>query len=100
MITKKIRKQESISRALFRCIEVPFCVQKTAHKLWPYLRKVAPIFNIETKSDLLVAVKCLETGVYGAYQNVLINLKGADLTDEKVNLYIFLIYSIIISRID
>ena len=49
--------------------------------------KLAPLFNIETKSDLLVATKCLETGIYGAYENVLINAKGFDPSDELVNKY-------------
>jgi hypothetical protein len=44
---------------MFKCIEVPFEVVKKAFDLWPHLLKLAPIFNIQTKSDLLVAVKCL-----------------------------------------
>jgi hypothetical protein len=40
---------------------------------------------METKSDLLVAIKCLETGIYGAYENVLINSKYFNEYDEKVS---------------
>jgi len=60
-----------IQNGLYRCIEVPYTVALKAYSLWPYLSKLAPIFNIQTKSDLLVAVKCLETGIFGAYANVL-----------------------------
>ena len=60
-----------------------------AHSLWPYLKGVAPIFNLDTKSDLLVGVKCLETGIYGAYANVLINAKGFSSDDKKVKRYFY-----------
>ena len=56
-------------------------------QLWPTLSKLAPIFNLEAKSDLLVAVKCLETGIYGAYEKVLINLKGLNDADDAVVKY-------------
>ncbi len=79
-----LRKKEEVEKALIGCIEVPFMVQQKAHKLLPLLLKLSPIFNLDTKSDLLVGVKCLETGIYGAYQNVLINLTGYDGKNEKV----------------
>jgi hypothetical protein len=64
-------------------------VQRKAASIWPHLRKLTPIFNIETKSDLLVGIKCLETGIYGAYQNVLINVKGYVGDNEKVTIFFF-----------
>lgn len=76
-------------RALYKCIEVPHSVAQKAHALWPYLRQLAPIFNFETKSDLQVAVKCLETGIFGAYANVSINIKSFDASEEKVILVFF-----------
>ncbi len=69
---------------MYRCMEVPYTVVRKAYELWPYVMQLAPIFNMETKSDLLVAVKCLETGIYGAYENVLINSKYFNGYDEKV----------------
>ncbi len=62
---------------------MPFTVASQAFKLWPLFIKLAPLFNIETRSDLLVATKCLETGIYGAYENVLINLKGLGASDSE-----------------
>ena len=59
-------------------------VAKLTHSLWPDVKKLAPIFNIQTKSDLLVAVKCMETGVFGAYANILINAKDFNGNDDKV----------------
>ena len=82
--TEKLQKEEMISKGLFNCIEVPFKVISKAYSLWPYMKELATIFNIETKSDLLVSVKCLETGIYGAYANVLINLKSFNNNNEEV----------------
>jgi glutamate formiminotransferase/formiminotetrahydrofolate cyclodeaminase len=70
--------------ALYRCIEVPYKVEEKAYNLWPYIKQLVAIFNLETKSDLQVAVKCLETGIFGAYANVSINMKSFDANDEKV----------------
>ncbi len=68
------RKNEAIDAALIECAEVPFTVAKTAVQIWPDLFKLVNIFNIETRSDFSVGAKCLETGIYGAYLNVLTNL--------------------------
>lgn len=70
--------------SLYRCIEVPHKVVEKAYNLWPYIKQLVAIFNLETKSDLQVAVKCLETGIFGAYANVSINMKSFDANDEKV----------------
>ena len=37
--------------------------------------------NMSSKSDLQVGARSLEVGIWGAYQNVLINLK--DIQDEE-----------------
>jgi hypothetical protein len=82
------RKQEAVERGLIGCIEVPFMIAKKAFELWPNVQKLAPIFNIQTKSDVLVAVKCLETGIYGAFENVKINCKDfAGVNKELVAKY-------------
>ena len=73
------------NKALFKCIEVPFKVISIANSIWPSISLLAPIFNMETKSDFLVAIKCLETGVYGAYKNVQINLKSFNNNNDAVS---------------
>lgn len=42
---------------------------------------VQQLLSIELAKKLQVGAKCMETGVYGAYYNVLVNLK--DLKDDK-----------------
>lgn len=73
---EKKRKQDAVEMGLLKCIEVPFNTVLISYELWPYMEKLAPIFNIQTKSDVLVAVKCLETGIYGGVENVKINCLG------------------------
>lgn len=72
---------------------MPFSVAQTGHTLWPYLRELAAIFNIETKSDFQVAIKCLETGIFGAFCNVAINLKSFDPSEEKVGFHSYILGS-------
>lgn len=63
---------------------MPYTIALKSFELWPYLRTLAPIFNIQTKSDVLVAVKCLETGIYGAFENVKINSKDFDGANKEL----------------
>ena len=79
-------KSIETEQALFKCIEVPHTIALKAFSLWPNLKKLAPIFNMQTKSDLLVAVKCLETGIYGAFENVKINATSFSDKDERVTI--------------
>lgn len=80
----KERKKEAVEKGLIGCIEVPYTIALKSFKLWPYLRVLAPIFNIQTKSDVLVAVKCLEAGIYGAFENVKINSKDFDGVNKEL----------------
>merc|ERR1712181_169644 len=54
---------------------------KKTNILWPSLLELARCGNINCKSDLQVAARCLETAVHGARHNVDINL--ADITDAN-----------------
>ncbi len=47
---------------------------------WEALLQVAHFGNPASKSDTQVGAKSLETGIWGAYQNVLINMK--DIEDQ------------------
>ena len=61
-------------------ISVPLEGMRTAFKAWPFMIEMAKIGNIKSMSDLQVGAKCLETGIWGCYQNVLINM--GDIKDE------------------
>ncbi len=65
---------------LKKAIDVPLSTMKVASEAWPMMVEVAKYGNIASKSDVEVGAKALETGIWGAHKNVLINM--ADITDE------------------
>jgi glutamate formiminotransferase/formiminotetrahydrofolate cyclodeaminase len=85
---EKVLKKQKIQEALIRCVEAPLSVAQKASSVLQHLYDLVPIFNVEAKSDFMVGVKCIETGIYGAALNVLTNLKSFDDTmKEKAELY-------------
>ncbi|XP_011852236.1 PREDICTED: formimidoyltransferase-cyclodeaminase [Mandrillus leucophaeus] len=77
---EKDRRTAALQEGLRRAVSVPLTLAETVASLWPALQELAQCGNLACRSDLQVAAKALETGVFGAYFNVLINLK--DITDE------------------
>ncbi|XP_008053732.1 formimidoyltransferase-cyclodeaminase [Carlito syrichta] len=76
---EKDRRVTALQEGLKRAVSVPLELAETVTSLWPVLQELALYGNLTCRSDLQVAAKALETGVFGAYFNVLINLK--DVTD-------------------
>ncbi|ERE88053.1 formimidoyltransferase-cyclodeaminase-like protein [Cricetulus griseus] len=74
------RRACALQEGLRQAVAVPLKLAETVSQLWPVLKELALCGNVACLSDLQVAVKALETGVFGAYFNVLINLK--DMTDD------------------
>lgn len=74
-------RQSKMQEGLKKAITVPFSVMTIADSCWEYMLKMAKDGNISSKSDLEVGAKSLETGIWGAYKNVLINLNNID--DEE-----------------
>ncbi|XP_075211989.1 formimidoyltransferase-cyclodeaminase-like isoform X2 [Lycorma delicatula] len=70
----KVRDDE-IEKGLLEAIDVPLNLARKINTLWPILQELAKIANVQTGSDLQVGVRCLTVGVWGAYYNVIINLK-------------------------
>ncbi|CAK8672361.1 formimidoyltransferase-cyclodeaminase-like [Clavelina lepadiformis] len=68
------RKDEAKQEGMLEAIKVPMQVISNANTAWDSIRELAAIVNMQCLSDIQVGAKCLETGVWGAYQNVLINL--------------------------
>nr|XP_020670495.1 formimidoyltransferase-cyclodeaminase isoform X1 [Pogona vitticeps] len=78
---EKERRTTAMQLGLKKAVGVPFSLAEKVHSLWPFLKEMALHGNLACKSDIQVAAKALETGVFGAYFNVLTNLK--DITDER-----------------
>ena len=72
---KKIRN-EKMQEGLKKAVEVPLSVMREADSCWRWMIKMAKYGNINSKSDIEVGAKNLETGIWGAYRNVLINMSS------------------------
>ena len=79
--TEKSERKAAMQQGLKVAIDVPFKLVKTVNGLWPTLIEIAEVGNINCKSDLQVAARCLLTAVHGAVHNVEINMK--DLEDQE-----------------
>lgn len=71
----------AMQEGLKKAIEVPLKTMKLADSAWEALIGVAQFGNIASKSDVEVAARALETGIWGAWKNVLINMPA--IQDEK-----------------
>uniref|UniRef100_T1JH96 Formimidoyltransferase-cyclodeaminase n=1 Tax=Strigamia maritima TaxID=126957 RepID=T1JH96_STRMM len=69
-------RDSATQSGLMRAIDVPMNLARTINTVWDSVLELANICNLNTKSDLQVAVRCLETGVWGAFYNVMINVDG------------------------
>ncbi|XP_064023112.1 formimidoyltransferase-cyclodeaminase isoform X2 [Pogoniulus pusillus] len=78
------RRTAAMQQGLKTAVKVPCALAEKVSGLWPALKDLAHHCNLACKSDIQVGAKMLETAVFGAYFNVMINLK--DITDEKFKL--------------
>lgn len=69
---RKARMEDGLKTA----IRVPLATMRLGDSAWDALVTVASFGNPASRSDTQVGAKALETGIWGAYQNVLINLEG------------------------
>jgi glutamate formiminotransferase/formiminotetrahydrofolate cyclodeaminase len=77
---KHIRENE-MQNGLKKAINTPLSVMRLSSSIWYEFEEAAKVTNYASKSDLEVGVKALETGIWGAYRNVMINMK--DITDQE-----------------
>ncbi|XP_062616519.1 formimidoyltransferase-cyclodeaminase-like isoform X2 [Saccostrea cucullata] len=77
----RMMRDYAMQEGLKTAIQVPLTVSRIANQLWPTIKELAAICNINCKSDLQVGVRMLETGVWGTFYNVNTNL--ADLKDPE-----------------
>lgn len=68
------RRNKSMQAGLKSAIQVPLTTMRLGDGAWDSLCRVARYGNPASSSDTLVGAKALETGIWGAYQNVLINM--------------------------
>jgi glutamate formiminotransferase/formiminotetrahydrofolate cyclodeaminase len=69
-------REQAVQAALRRAVEVPLSVLRGADGCWDALVGMARHGNYASRSDLEVAARALEAGLWGAGRNVLVNLPG------------------------
>lgn len=69
-------RSAKMEAGLQTAIRVPLKTMALGDGVWDALIEAAKHGNITAKSDAQVAARSLETGIWGAYMNVLINMKG------------------------
>ena len=78
---QKTARADAMQNGLKRAIQVPLRTMQLGDQAWEPLREAARTVNMASKSDMQVGARCLETGIWGAWQNVLINM--ADVSDPS-----------------
>jgi glutamate formiminotransferase / formiminotetrahydrofolate cyclodeaminase len=77
---EKAARRDKIQLGLQAAVQVPLTTMRLGNNCWDSLLLVARFGNPASRSDILVGAKALETGIWGAHQNVLINLP--EITDS------------------
>ena len=71
-------RKEKMQEGLKKAVMIPLSVMRISDSCWEWMIKMAKHGNISSKSDLEVGAKSLETGIWGAFKNVEINLPAID----------------------
>lgn len=79
-------RHTAMQNGLKKAVSTPLNVMKTASSIWWNMEQVAIYGNIASKSDVQVGVRALELGIWGAYQNVKINLEQIEDENYKVEI--------------
>jgi len=74
-------RNAKMQAGLKTAINVPLTTMRLGDSAWNALCEIASYINPASKSDLEVGVKALETGIWGAFRNVSINMK--DIEDKS-----------------
>ncbi len=84
---EKAIRTAAIQDGLKSAIEVPLETMRIADSTWDTMLETAKYGNFSSKSDIEVGAKALETGIWGAWRNVLINMekiKDEQFKTEKI----------------
>jgi glutamate formiminotransferase/formiminotetrahydrofolate cyclodeaminase len=73
---EKAARTSKMQKGLEIATSVPLKTMQLGNQAWNAMCDVARYGNMASKSDIQVGARCLETGIWGAYQNVLINVAG------------------------
>jgi glutamate formiminotransferase/formiminotetrahydrofolate cyclodeaminase len=77
---ERAARTECMQAGLKKAIDVPLTTMKLGDGAWDALCEVARYGNPASRSDVEVGARALETGIWGAYKNVMINM--VEITDD------------------
>ena len=77
---EKAARQAAMQQGLKTAIEVPLKTMTIGDRAWEAMCDAASYGNPASRSDVEVGARALETGIWGAYKNVCINM--TDIADE------------------
>ncbi|SMD10159.1 glutamate formiminotransferase / formiminotetrahydrofolate cyclodeaminase [Desulfocicer vacuolatum DSM 3385] len=83
---EKVARKVKMQAGLKTAIQVPLETMSLGDKAWDALITTAEHGNPASKSDVQVGAKALETGIWGAFQNVLINMANIEDEDYKAEI--------------
>lgn len=78
---QKEKRAEAMQKGLKKACDVPLATMRLADASWEALMNIARFANPASISDIEVGARALELGIWGAWRNVVINLK--DIKDEE-----------------
>ncbi len=81
---EKSLRSAAMQTGLKKAVDIPLNTMRIADRCWESMEELALHGNMSSRSDLEVGAKALETGIWGAYKNVLINL--GSIVDEEFTL--------------
>lgn len=73
---EKRTRRAAMEAGLKTAVLVPLTTMRVSDRAWEALKTAATYGNPASASDIQVGARSLETGIWGAWQNVLINLRG------------------------
>lgn len=82
---EKIVREEKMQEGIKKAIDVPLKVMRLGDECWEWMVEMAKVGNMSSRSDLEVGAKNLESGIWGAHRNVLINLPQIKDEEYKAN---------------
>jgi glutamate formiminotransferase/formiminotetrahydrofolate cyclodeaminase len=71
---QKAVRTSAMQAGLQKAVEVPLRAMRAADACWDAMLEMADHGNLASRSDLEVGAKALETGIWGAWRNVVINV--------------------------
>ena len=71
---EKSLRHNKMQEGLKKAVNVPLSVMRIGDSCWEWMEQMSKYGNMSSRSDLEVGAKNLETGIWGAHRNVLINL--------------------------